>query len=546
MLYDCTLNEHEVVGHLDPGATDCFIYPNEAKRLNLPVVRSVHEVELGDGSVRVIRPRQQKRSQERVTFKRISIKTMVKIVRKKKAELFAIRVIPSMKDMHVSDDYKDLVLEYQDIFKGELPDTLPPRREVDFEIHLKADEPAPVRPVIRLSPDELAELRRQLQMLLQKKLIRPSSSPYGAPVFFVKKKEGDLRMVCDYRALNKITVPDSNPVPLISEAIDQVSGATIFSKIDLLGAYHQMRLREEEIPKTAIRTRYGSFEWRVLCFGLMNAPASVTRLLSTLLRDLHGDGLVLFLDDVLVYSRTKEEHAAHLRRLFDILRKNKLYAKRSKCHIGMDEVDFLGYSISARGITMQDRLKRAMLEWPTPNSLKEIQQFVGLANYYRKFIRGFAKILRPVTDLLRKHTFSWGDEQQNAFDQLKTTLTTAPVLAHPSSEKEFFVSTDASKFAVGATLEQDGKPVGYLSHRLSDAETNWDTGDQELLAFMISLRHWDIYLRGRNFTFRTDHEPIRYLQSKARLSGRQARWLDVLQSYTYDTEHITGAKHSAQ
>jgi len=288
MLYDCTLNEHEVVGHLDPGATDCFIDPNEAKRLNLPVVRSVHEVELGDGtvayshgrtkaavrigdvtsseniyvlpmsgdvkfvigrkwlrthnphidwqtecirvrrddgSVRVIRPRRKKRSQERVTFKRISIKTMVKIVRKKKAELFAIRVIPSMKDMHVSDDYKDLVLEYQDIFKDELPDTLPPRREVDFEIHLKADEPAPVRPVIRLSPDELAELRRQLQMLLQKKLIRPSSSPYGAPVFFVKKKEGDLRMVCDYRALNKITVPDSNPVPLISEAIDQVSGA---------------------------------------------------------------------------------------------------------------------------------------------------------------------------------------------------------------------------------------------------------------------------------------------------------------------------------
>jgi len=167
----------------------------------------------------------------------------------------------------------------------------------------------------------------------------------------------------------------------------------------------------------------------------------------------------------------------------------------------------------------------------------------GLPLILRKFIRGFAKILRPVTDLLRKHTFSWGDEQQNAFDQLKTTLTTAPVLAHPSSEKEFVVSTDASKFAVGATLEQDGKPVGYLSHRLSDAETNWDTGDQELLAFMISLRHWDIYLRGRNFTFRTDHEPIRYLQSKARLSGRQARWLDVLQSYTYDTEHITGAKH---
>ena len=183
------------------------------------------------------------------------------------------------------------------------------------------------------------------------------------------------------QGLEKSTVPDSNPVPLISEALDQVNDARIFSKIDLLGAYHQMRIREEDIPKTAIRTRYGSFDWRVLCFGLMNAPASFTRLFSTMLRDLNGECLVLFLDDVLVYSRTKEEHAQHLRRLFDILRKNKLYAKRSKCCIGVAEVDFLGYTISEKGIDMQDRLKDAILDWPTPTSVKEMQQFIGLANY---------------------------------------------------------------------------------------------------------------------------------------------------------------------
>ena len=172
-----------------------------------------------------------------------------------------------------------------------------------------------------------------------------------------------------------------------------------------------------------------------------------------------------------------------------------------------------------------------------------MQQFIGLANYYRKFILGYAKILRPISDIVRKHKFEWAEEQDSSFAQLKTALTTAPVLAHPSSDKEFVVSTDASKYAVGDTLEQDRKPVAYLSHRLSDAESNWDTGDQELLAFMIALRHWDIYLRGRKFTFRTDHERIRYLQTKARLSGRQARWLDVLQSYTYDTQHVPGNKN---
>ena len=606
MDYNCTLNGMKIVGHLDPGATDRFIDPNEAKRLRLPITPHEDDVELGDGSfvrskgtttatlnmngltspehiyvlpmsgntkfvigkkwlqnhnpnidwrteyiriknldgsVKVIVPRTVKRDARRVSMKRISIKAMTRLVRKQKAELFAIRVHPSMKDVTVSTDFKDLVSEYDDIFKGELPNTLPPRRDIDFEIHLKKDEPPPVRPVIRISPDELVELKKQLQDLLSKRLIRPSSSPFGAPIFFVKKKEGDLRMVCDYRALNRITITDSNPVPLISEALDQVSGACISSKIDLLGAYHQMRIREEDIPKTAIRTRYGSFEWRVLCFGLTNAPASFTRLLSTLLRELNGECLVLFLDDVLVYSKSREEHAVHLRRLFDLLRKNQLYAKRSKCVIGASEVEFLGHIVSEHGIAMQDRLKDAIIDWPTPKSVKEVQQFIGLANYYRKFILGYAKILQPISDIVRKHKFEWTEEQESSFVQLKTALTTAPVLAHPASDKEFVISTDASKYAVGATLEQDGRPVAYLSHRLSDAERNWDTGDQELLAFMIALRHWDIYLRGRKFTFRTDHEPIRYLQTKARLSGRQARWLDVLQSYTYDTQHVPGRKN---
>ena len=207
-----------------------------------------------------------------------------------------------------------------------------------------------MRPVIRLSSDELQELRRQLNLLHQKGFIRSSSSPYGAPVFFLKKKTGELPMVRDYRALNKITIPDVNPLPLISEALDQVSGTRFFSKIDLLGAYHQMRIREVDIPKTAIRTRYGSYEWTVLCFGLANGPASFTRLLSTLLRDMNGTCLVLFIDDILVYSSSIEEHETYLRQLFSRLRKHRLYAKRSKCEIGCKSFEFVGHVVSSNGI----------------------------------------------------------------------------------------------------------------------------------------------------------------------------------------------------
>ena len=194
---------------------------------------------------------------------------------------------------------------------------------------------------------------------------------------------------------------------------------------------------------------------------------------------------------------------------------------------------------------MQRRLTDAIMDWPTPTSTREVQQFVGLTNYYRRFIKDYANIVQPITDLIRTKNlpFTWGPSQQLAMERLKEALTSAPTLAHPSSKKMFTVSTDASMYAVGATLEQDGHPVAYLSNRLSETESRWDTGDQELLAFMIALREWDVYLRGRPFLFKTDHEPIRYLQTKTRLNGRQARWLDTLQSYSYDTVHVPGVKH---
>lgn len=497
-----------------------------------------------DGSDICIYPRGTK-PKKKVRFKLISIKQLKKIVRKKAGELFAVRVKPKPKPstMKVHRKFVDIVEEFEDVLIDEIPDELPPFRDVNFEINLKTDEPPPVRPVIRLSTSELQELKRQLQLLLEKGLIRPSSSPYGAPVFFVKKKSGELRMVCDYRALNKITIKDSNPLPLINEALDQVSGATIFSQIDLIGAYHQIRVREMDIPKTAIRTRYGSFEWTVLCFGLTNAPATFTRLLTSLLHELNGECLVLFLDDVLIYSRSIEEHRLHLRKLFMILRKNKLYAKRTKCCIGVPEVDFLGFTVNQKGVGTQRRLISAIEEWPVPSSVKEVQSFLGLANFYRRFVKNYAKIARPLSDVTRQDNYKWESEQAESFEALKQAMTTAPVLAHPKSSEKFVLSTDASKYAVGASLVQNGHPVAFLSHRLTDVETRWTTGDQELLAFIIALKEWSVYLRGRNFVFYTDHEPIRYLQTKPKLNGRQARWLDLLQEYDFDVKHIPGVKN---
>lgn len=335
-------------------------------------------------------------------------------MKREPVELFAVRMKQSDGEMNVAEELKDLVEQYEDIFREELPKALRPKRDLDFEIKLKSDAPPPVRPVIRLSTEELAELRMQLTELVDKGFLRLSMSPYGAPVVFVKKNSGELRMVCNYRALNKITIPDSNQLSLISEALDQVCGATVFSKIDLLGAYHQMRIREDDIPKTAIRTRYGSYEWTVLCFGLTNAPASFTRLLTSLLQELNGVCVVVFLDDILVYSCNMEEHKKHLKALFDILRKENLYAKIAKCEIGRSLVEFVGHVVSADGIDMQMDLKKAFLDWPVPITIRQVQQFVGMANYYRKFIEGYASILRPVSDILRSRKLVWNQEQEKA------------------------------------------------------------------------------------------------------------------------------------
>jgi hypothetical protein len=286
-----------------------------------------------------------------------------------------------------------LLTEYKDVFPDDLPG-LPPEREVDHQIDLKPGTAPTSRAPYRLGLDELEELKKQLQDLVDKGFIRPSTSPFGAPILFVKKKDGTLRMCMDYRALNENTIKNKYPLPNVDDLLDQLSGARYFSKIDLRSGYHQIRIAAGDEHKTAFRTRYGHYEFIVLPFGLTNAPATFMRLMNDVLRPYLDKFAVAFLDDVLIYSRTLEEHEQHVRLVLDVLRRQKLYAKLSKCEFFKDEIEFLGHKITADGARPLESKVSAVKTWPQPKNVSEVRGFLGLANYYRRFVRGLQRLHR--------------------------------------------------------------------------------------------------------------------------------------------------------
>ena len=448
-----------------------------------------------------------------------------------------------------SDDLTKVLQKYEDVFPEDLPDQLPPPRSVDHHIHLVPGSEAPSRPTYRLSYTEMQELRRQIDELCNKNLIRPSQSPYGAPILFVKKKDGSLRLCVDYRALNRITIKNKYPLPRIEELFDQLYQATIFSKIDLRSGYHQIRIAPEDTHKTAFRTRYGHFEFLVLPFGLTNAPATFMTLMNDIFRPLLDKCVVVYLDDILVFSRSHEEHLQHLQQVLDILRENKLYAKRSKCEFLRTEVEFLGHIVSAKGLCADPKKIQTLCEWPQPNNVPEHQSFLGLANYYRKFVPNHADICVPLTNLLHKNQpFVWSPECQLAFERLKKALTTNPVLRLPNPDLPFEVTTDASDFAVGAVLSQThtngNHPVAFESRKLYQAERNYATHEKELLAVVHALKTWRVYLSGSRFVVFSDHLSLRFIRTQPTLSRRQARWLEFLEEFDFDIQYKSGKTNS--
>lgn len=440
---------------------------------------------------------------------------------------------------------KKIVSEFRDVFPEELPKGLPPKRDVDHKIVLFPGVNPPLKPPYRMSVKELEELKKQLDENLKQGFIRPSQSPFGSPVLFVKKKDGSMRLCVDYRALNKITVKNKYPLPLISDLLDQLQAAKVFSKIDLRSGYHQIRIAEEDISKTAFRTRYGHFEFLVLPFGLTNAPATFMHLMQKIFHPYLDKFVIVYLDDILVYSRSEAEHEQHLRKVLQVLRENKLYGKLSKCSFFQKEVEFLGHVVSDNGVYMEKKKMEAIQEWPTPKSVQEIRQFLGLAGFYRKFIKDFSKISSSLTELLKKDVkFNWKEQHQQALDELKRAVSSAPVLILPDYKLPFVVSTDASGYAIGATLSQDqGKglqPVAFMSKKMLPAERNYPVHEQELLAVICALKEWRHYLHGNKFKVITDHKSLRYLQTQPCLSSRQVRWSEFLQQFDVEIEYQQG------
>ncbi|KAL0463343.1 UNVERIFIED_CONTAM: Transposon Ty3-G Gag-Pol polyprotein [Sesamum latifolium] len=338
-----------------------------------------------------------------------------------------------------------VVIDFPEVFPEGLPG-LPPHREVDFAIEtLPGVAPICIAPY-RMAPVELLELKKQLEELLEKGFIQPSTSPWGAPVLFIKKKDGSMRLCVDYRQLNRVTVKNKYPLPRIDDLLDQLKGATTFSKIDLRSGYWQLRIAEKDIPKTAFRTRYGHYEFLVMPFGLTNAPTAFMVLMNRTFQEYLDRFVIIFIDDILVYSKNREEHEQHLRIVLQILKEKELYAKLSKCEFWVNQVVFLGHVISGDGV-MPDPLKvKAVMEWRIPKNATEVRSFLGLAGYYRRFVEGFSIIAGPLTKLLRKGiAFQWTEQCQQSFDELKRRLTSTPILILPSGSGGYVVYTDASK-----------------------------------------------------------------------------------------------------
>ena len=317
--------------------------------------------------------------------------------------IYTVKARPSVSDIPTVSDFPD-------VFPEEFPG-FPPQREIEFAIDVvPGATPVSVTPY-RMAPLELKELKLQLQELLDKGFIRPSISPWGAPVLFVKKKDGTLRLCVDYRQLNKLTVKNKYPLPRIDDLFDQLKGASIFLKIDLRSGYHQLKIKDADVHKTAFRTRYGHYEFFVMPFGLTNAPGAFMDLMNRVFRPYVDQFVVVFIDDILVYSKDRESHDTHLRVVSEILRKEQLYAKLSKCEFWLTEVSFLGHIVSKEGIRVDPKKIEVVVEWKPPKNVTEIRSFLGPVGYYRRFVKGFSMIAALMTRLLQKNVkYEWSEK----------------------------------------------------------------------------------------------------------------------------------------
>ena len=445
---------------------------------------------------------------------------------------------------------KEKLIKYQDVFsKGE--DDIGRTTVAEHVIKTKTDTPLRQRPR-PLPAKQNEEVERQIRLLLESGMISVSNSAWSSPIVCVRKKDGSLRMCCDYRKLNDITVKDAHPIPPINQSIDALAGSKYFCSLDLISGYYQVPMHPESKAKSAFCTRNGLYEWNVMSFGLCNAPGTFQRMMERILDGLHWSICMVYLDDILIYGNSVTEVLDRLEMVFIRLRGAGLKLKPKKCHLFTTEVLYLGYKISEKGVHTDPAKVKAVEEFPRPEDVNGVRKFLGLTNYYRKFIKDYAKIAFPLNRLLDKKgkksdLFDWTDICEDAFQSLKEKLVSAPILALPRDTGEFVMDTDASAEGLGGVLhqEQDGelRVIAYSSKALSKEERNYCVSRQELLAIVYHISHWRCYIWGNHFTVRTDHASLKYLISFKDPTGQLARWICSLSEYDYEIVPRPGKKN---
>ncbi|XP_011027642.1 PREDICTED: transposon Ty3-G Gag-Pol polyprotein [Populus euphratica] len=437
-----------------------------------------------------------------------------------------------------SSDLAAVLDKFAHVF--DTPTTLPPNRSHNHRILLQPNsEPVSVRPY-RYPYYQKTEIEKMVKELLESGLVRPSNSPFSSPVLLVKKADGTWRFCVDFRALNHITVKDKYPIPIVDELLDELHGARFFTKLDLRLGYHQIRVQESDIQKTAFRTHEGHYEFVVMPFGLTNAPATFQSLMNDLFRPYLRKYIIVFFDDILIYSKNWDEHISHIISVLTILSSNSLYVKKSKCQFGVSQVNYLGHVISEKGVEVDPSKIQAVVDLPEPTTVKGVRGFLGLAGYYRKLISGFGNMAAPLTHCLGKEGFRWGINESTAFNKLKQALTSPPVLRLPDFSQRFFIECDACGIGIGAILIQQGQPIAFFSEALKGSSLALSTYEKEMLAIVKAIRKWRPYLLGRPFTVRTDHKSLKFLLEQRITTPAQTRWLPKLLGYDYVVEYKKG------
>lgn len=430
---------------------------------------------------------------------------------------------------NLEPELQTLLREYNDIFAE--PTELPPHRSVEHQITLKdGAQPIKIQPY-RYPYLQRKEIERMTTEMMKAGVIQTSISPFASPVLLVTKEDGTWRFCVDFRKLNDMTVKDGYPIPMIDELLDELEGAKVFTKMDLRAGYHQVRMKAEDVPKTVFVTSAGHYEFKVMPFGLTNAPATFQALMNDIFKEHLRDFVLVFFDDILVYSKNKSDHLRHVEIVLPILRKHQLFAKLSKCSFGQDHVEYLGHVIDQEGVRVEPNKINSVKEWPAPKTIKALRGFLGLTGYYRKFVRSYGLMAKPLINLLKKGQFMWHEEAQIAFERLKQVMTETPVLQLPNFQKTFVVETDACYHGICAILMQEGHPITYLSKALGPKSLGYSVYEKEFLAILLAVQKWRSYLVCGTFVIRTDQKSLKHLLEQKITTPLQHKYMAKLMGY---------------